>query len=188
MTQKVRVVANRSCWRLAHQPGQSRRSTVGGRRSVLPKGGERAPVAWRTSAFGAGMLCWWSARDDLAVPARGSGGGWRAGWLAGLVPPQLEQVVGAAQQLPLRGAGVQPAAHGCRQGGRLQRHRGRDNLTVSSWWSGGEDDPRYTVTLRGSSQQQASGRSPARQRTVLPLVAVRRAGFRMLAEALAFTT
>jgi hypothetical protein len=47
-----------------------------------------------------------------AIPAGGRSGGGRPGGVVGdRVSPQLEQVVGAAQQLPLRGAGGQPAAH-----------------------------------------------------------------------------
>jgi hypothetical protein len=44
------------------------------------------------------------------VPARDSGGGRRCQRPSGLVPPQLEQVVGAAQQLPLGVAGTQATA------------------------------------------------------------------------------
>jgi TrwC relaxase len=74
--------------------------------SLLPKGGMgRSPVAWRTSSprRDAALVV---GADDRAVPACSSVGRRGPG---GLVPPQLEQVVGAAQQLPLRGAGAQPA-------------------------------------------------------------------------------
>src|SRR4029453_19469444 len=81
------------------------------RNRLLTKGGRRGSTAvWRGQGSprrGAGRVV---GVDDRAVPACGSGGGWHGWWLGGLVAPQLEQVVGAAQKLPLRLAGGQAAA------------------------------------------------------------------------------
>jgi hypothetical protein len=69
-------------------------------------------VPERSGASGDGSGGWSTALAAAPViPPGGRSGGGRPGrWRGGCVPPELEQVVGAAQQLPLGLAGAQAAA------------------------------------------------------------------------------
>src|SRR6266496_456542 len=60
------------------------------------------------------VSCWrvdGAHRDDRAALGRVSGAGRRGCWSHDRVPPEFEQVVGAAQQLPLHLARAKPPAH-----------------------------------------------------------------------------
>src|SRR5262245_31652121 len=69
-------------------------------------------VPRRSGASGNGSGGWSTglAAAPVALPGGRSGGDRPGGLLGDRVPPQFEEVVGAAQQLPLRLAGGQPAA------------------------------------------------------------------------------
>jgi len=70
------------------------------------------PVPGRQKPRATGPNSWSPALAAAPVTLRGgrSGGSRPGRWLGGGVAPQLEQVMGAAQQLPLRLAGTQAAA------------------------------------------------------------------------------